>query len=108
MDDDFNTADAIGSVFELVRAANTAAAVPGIPADALKGAAATLRELCGVLGVVTEAKSGIPAEVEVLAEERAAARKARDWKRSDELRDKIHGLGFEVSDTPQGQKLAPL
>ena len=108
MDDDFNTADALGSVFELVRAANTAAAVPGIPADSLKAAAATLRELCGVLGVVTETGSEIPAEVVALADERTAARKARDWKRSDELRDKIHGLGFEVSDTPQGQKLAPL
>ena len=108
MDDDFNTADAIGSVFELVRATNTAAAVPGVPADALKGAATTLRELCDVLGVVCDAKTGIPADVEALAEARSAARKAKDWKRSDELRAAIRERGFEVSDTPQGQKLAPL
>jgi cysteinyl-tRNA synthetase len=108
MDDDFNTADAIGSIFELVRAANTAAAVPGVPAGALKDALAQLRELCGVLGVACDEKSQVPSDVQALVDQRAAARAAKDWKRSDGLRAEIRALGFDVKDTPQGQQVTPL
>ncbi len=108
MDDDFNTADAIGTVFELVRAANTAAAVPGIPAGALRDALALLREICGVLGVACDEKAHVPADVAALVDQRAAARAAKDWKRSDGIRAEIRALGFDVKDTPQGQQVAPL
>ncbi len=107
MDDDFNTADALGTIFELVRAANTAAASPGAAAGPLREAAALLRELCGVLGVPCEAAAAVPAEVAALVESRAAARAAKDWKRSDALRAEIAALGFDVKDTPQGQQVAP-
>jgi len=108
MDDDFNTADAIGTLFELVRAANTAAAVPGVPAGELKDALALLRELCGVLGVACDEKAHVPVSVVMLVDQRAAARAAKDWKRSDEIRAEIRALGFDVKDTPQGPQVTPL
>ncbi len=53
----------------------------------------------------TEEKTEIPAEVAQLAEERKAARAAKDWKKSDELRDAIAAAGYLVKDTPQGQQI---
>jgi cysteinyl-tRNA synthetase len=47
----------------------------------------------------------LAAEVQLLIDERDAARKAKEWARSDALRDHLHSLGFEVQDTPQGTKV---
>lgn len=108
MDDDLNTADALAAIFELVRAANTAAAVPGIPAIRLQQAAALLRELLDVLGLVpTSQPDAIPAAVLDLVAERTAAKKGRDFARADILRQQILDLGFVVADTPQGPKVSP-
>jgi cysteinyl-tRNA synthetase len=107
MDDDLNTADALAAIFELVRAANTAATVPGIPAEALQTASATLRELLDVLGLVPTREQSIPAAVLTLVEERTSAKKARDFALADQLRKQVLEMGYEIKDTPQGPKVSP-
>lgn len=107
MEDDLNTADALAAIFELVRAANTAATVAGIDPAALKTAAATLRELLEVLGLNPNRSEEVPAEVLALVEARVAAKKARDFQQADQLRAQVLELGFEIKDTPQGPKVSP-
>lgn len=106
MDDDLNTADALAAIFELVRGANTAAATAGIGADVLMEAAAALRELLDILGLKPEKTDEIPQEIWQLVEDRAAAKKAKDYARADEIRDMIQARGFQVDDTPQGPKVS--
>ncbi|MCX6717416.1 MAG: hypothetical protein NTU76_01940, partial [Candidatus Taylorbacteria bacterium] len=50
----------------------------------------------------------IPSEINTLVDERKTARANKDWKKSDELRDKIKSLGFEVKDTPEGQEIVKI
>jgi len=107
MEDDLNTADALAAIFELVRAANTAATVAGIDPAALKTAAATLRELLEVLGLNPNRSEEVPAEVLALVEARVAAKKARDFQQADQLRAQVLEHGFEIKDTPQGPKVSP-
>lgn len=110
MDDDLNTADALAAVFELVRAANTAAAEPGIDAESLHHAAQSLTTLLDVLGLNPAAgnASDVPADVMQLVQERTAAKKARDFARADALREQISQMGYAVADTPQGPKVSRL
>jgi cysteinyl-tRNA synthetase len=106
MDDDLNTADALAAIFELVRAANTAAACPGLSAALLEQAAAALREWLDVLGLQPGQGDQVPQEVLDLVAARTAAKQARDFKQADTLRDQIQTLGFAVSDTPQGPRVS--
>ncbi|NLB51046.1 MAG: cysteine--tRNA ligase, partial [Clostridiaceae bacterium] len=109
MDDDLNTADAIAAIFELVRAANTAAASGLAAAGTLLEARAAIIELCGVLGLEPEQKSqAIPEAITDLAEERSRAKQEGDFARADALRDEILSMGYKVEDTPQGVRLVPL
>jgi cysteinyl-tRNA synthetase len=105
MQDDFNTAQALGHLFDLARAVNRSLDEGG-GADAIQGARA-LHRLGGILGLFWKPPAGEawPAEVLELVEARAAARKAKDWKQSDALRDRLAELGAIVEDGPQGQKL---
>ena len=104
MEDDFNTADAVGAIFELVRAINVAVTENSTAGDA-KAALDGLNELCGVMGLVTRPAEIDDPEALKLLEERAAARQARDYAKSDEIRDKLASMGYVVEDTKQGQKL---
>ncbi len=104
MDDDLNTADAIGAIFELVRDANSTLTADSSRA-AVEAALRSFGALCGILGLVQKEDDGLPADIRAMVDERAAARKARDWKRSDELRDAIKAAGYILEDTPQGQKV---
>ena len=104
MDDDLNTPDALAAVFELVKDINTLGADASV--DALKAAATTFDELTGVLGLLYNRKTDeIPAEVMDLVNQRAAAKKAKDWPTADALRAKITEMGYVVEDTPQGPKV---
>ena len=104
MDDDFNTADAISAVFELVRFANanvtqqsTKAYVEAVYRELLK--------LADILGLILEKEKEILAEdVEKLIEERQAARKAKDFARADEIRDMLLAQGIILEDTREGEK----
>lgn len=108
MDDDLNTADALAAVFEMVRAANSAAAVSGMDRESLKKAITVLIELLDVLGLHMARKDDIPDEILTLVEARAAAKKTRDFRKADALRDEILSKGFAVADTPQGPKVSIL
>ena len=104
MDDDFNTAEAMGALFELVYAINTS--LDGQSGrGAVQKALDTMNVMAGVFGLLTKDAGQVPPEVQKLAQERAQARKNRDWKRSDELRGMLADLGWLVEDTPGGQKL---
>ena len=107
MDDDLNTADAIGSIFEFIREINIRVAA-GITRQSAARALQALQSVCGILGVAQREKVVIPDEVRRLADERAQARANRDWTASDRLRDQIQAMGFSVEDTREGQKIGKL
>ena len=105
MDDDLNTADAIGVLFELVRAVNTFVTEKRSKA-AIDNAARAFDEITGVLGISTDAKSEeFPEEAVRLLNERTEARAAKNWALADELRNRLAQLGFAVEDSKQGAKL---
>lgn len=108
MDDDLNTPDALAAIFDLVREINTLSGEAS--KAALEEGAKTLDELTGVLGLLYNRKKEeeIPAQVLALVEERAAAKKAKDWPKADAIRAQLTQLGWSVTDTAQGPKLARL
>lgn len=102
MDDDLNTADALGAIFELVRTLNIAVAEPA-SADGIREAREILLKLCDVLGLCfEEEENSIPKEIEELVEARTKAKKDRNFAEADRLRDLIKEKGYKVTDTPQG------
>ncbi len=104
MDDDFNTADAIAAVFDLVKYANTQAGEGSSRAFAGE-LCSRIRNLCGILGIVTEKKEELlDAEIEDLIAERQAARKAKDFARADEIRGLLLDKGILLEDTREGVK----
>jgi len=108
MDDDLNTADALGVLFELARAANTFVSEPR-GRDALDAGKALFDELTGVLGLLMKKKEdSFPAEALQLLEERQQSRKAKDYARADAIRDELKAMGFAVEDTANGPKLKKL
>ncbi len=104
MDDDLNTADALGAIFELVKDANTVIG-PSCAKAAAEAALKSLRAICSVLGILTKENDGLTDEVRAMVAERAEARKNKNWARSDELRDAIRAAGYILEDTKQGQKV---
>lgn len=104
MDDDLNTADAISAIFELVADVNKII-TQNPPKSVCKQCASAIRELGSVLGLLGKGEADISADAEQILAERAEARAAKNWAKSDELRDKLRELGFIVKDTPQGQQL---
>ena len=103
MDDDLNTADAIGVIFDLVYEVNTAQHTM-TRGEAL-AARALLGELCGVLGILGKTDEIDDADVLALVQARQAARAARNWAESDRLRDALKEMGVIVEDTAQGMKV---
>ena len=104
MDDDFNTADGISAIFELVKFINT-----NVDGDSSKELLGNLRErlcqLCGILGIIAEGKEEIlDVEIEKLIAERQAARKEKNFARADEIRGLLLEQGIILEDTREGVK----
>ena len=104
MEDDFNTADAISAVFELIKLANST-----VTEESSKAYVSWLKEelerLCEVLGIETEKKKEVlDAEIERMIEERQAARKAKNFALADEIRGRLLEMGIILEDTREGVK----
>lgn len=104
MDDDFNTADAIAAIFELVKLANV-----NCGKDSSRQLITSMREriitLCDVLGIKAEKEEEIlPQDIERLIEERQEARKNKDFKKADQIRDELFKMGIILEDTREGVK----
>lgn len=103
MEDDFNTADAISAIFELVKFANTT-----INENSSKEYAKKLKELIvtlsDVLGIIAEKEESIDDEIEKLIEERQTARKEKNFARADEIRALLLDKGIVLEDTREGVK----
>lgn len=110
MDDDFNTADGIAVIFEMIRDINSATAADKKPTRALAAACRDMfNELTGVLGLIygeekAEDDDGLAEKVEKLIADRAAARAAKNWAEADRIRDELRDMGIVITDTPQGVK----
>ena len=102
MDDDFNTADAIAAIFELVKYANTTATAESSK-EYLRGLLDRIVKLGDVLGLILDKKEELlDAAIEKLIEERQAARKAKDFARADAIRDELLEKGIILKDTREG------
>ena len=104
MDDDFNTADAVSAIFELVKLANSTANEESSKAyvDLLKE---TISKLSDVLGIITERKAEVlDSEIEELIAARQQARKERNFARADEIRQQLLDMGIILEDTREGVK----
>ncbi len=104
MEDDFNTADAISAVFELVKFINTNSD-GGNSAFYLQKLKAMLLQYCDILGIIAEREKGLLAEdVEALIAERQQARKEKNFARADEIRKELLEQGIVLEDTREGVK----
>ena len=104
MDDDLNTADAMGKMFELVREANVELD-ENSPKQAISAVLDALNEMAGVFGILTRKADDGDEKVKALIEARAKARAEKNWAESDRLRDEITALGYVLKDTKQGQQV---
>jgi len=109
MEDDLNTADAIGTLFDLVRYINKTVLGTESSAADIKAAMEIFDTLTGILGIVYNENSGEADDtdataIEALIEERTAARKEKNWAKADEIRNKLTDMGIVLEDTPQGVK----
>ena len=104
MDDDFNTADALAAVFELVKFGNTNVQ-EGSSAEFAAHTLEVMTKLCDVLGLILDKKEEIlDEEIENLIAERQVARKTKDFARADEIRGLLLDKGIELKDTREGVK----
>ncbi|MCT4597212.1 MAG: cysteine--tRNA ligase [Vallitalea sp.] len=102
MDDDFNTADAITAIFELVKFANINISA-GSPKSLIENIVAIIDELCGILGIVSKKKEEIlDKEIEQLINDRQEARKNKDFALADKIRDDLKNKGIILKDTREG------
>jgi len=104
MDDDFNTADAISAVFEIVKLSNLTVN-ENSAASYAKAFEDELQKLCDVLGILTERKKvSLDDQVEELIRERQEARKAKDFAKADAIRKQLSDMGIVLEDTREGVK----
>ena len=105
LDEDLGSPEALGALFDMIHAGNRALDTREISPESARAVLAVLNDLDRVFDFLTKADEKPDANVLGLVDERETARKARDWKTSDTLRDEIARLGWVVKDTPQGPKV---
>ena len=104
MDDDFNTADAIAAIFELVKYLNTHTSAENSKSY-LQKCLDRLKTLCDILGLVVDKKEELlDADIETLIAERQQARKEKNFARADEIRAELLSKGIVLEDTREGVK----
>ncbi len=104
MEDDFNTADAVSALFEMVKLANTTATESSSKAY-ISRLTQEIKNLSNVLGIITERKTqDLDQEVEELIEKRRQARMAKDFALADEIRGRLLEMGIVLEDTREGVK----
>ncbi|HTI99548.1 MAG TPA: DALR domain-containing protein, partial [Dongiaceae bacterium] len=108
LDEDLNISGAWAAVFDWVRETNKALAEQTLTPAAAAVALAGWERVDAVLGVGPAPAAEAPAEIVALLEARQAARKAKDFKRSDALRDELKARGWVIEDTPKGPRLKKL
>jgi cysteinyl-tRNA synthetase len=104
LDDDLNVAGAWGAVFEWVAELNRQLAANALAPTAAAGALASWEKVDSVLGVGAPKEFEVPADITALMEARQAARRAKDFKRADVIRDELKSKGWVVDDTPKGPR----
>lgn len=102
MDNDFNTPDALASLFEFIRTVNPFVTANSLDHESIELAKKYLDKVNSVLGVVTADKKAVPEEIQKLVNEREKFRAEKNYDESDKLRDKIRSLGYEIEDTIYG------
>jgi len=105
MDDDLNVAAAWATVFDWVRDTNKRLAENSLTASQSASAIRAWEQVNSVFGIASVAEAEAPAEITALLGARQAARKSKDFKRSDEIRDELKAKGWVIEDTPKGPKL---
>ena len=106
MDDDLNTADAIGAIFDYIRDMNTILADSRDPSLATYNTALnTLRCMTDVLGLLRREADGVPEEIKQLVAQRTQAKKDKNFALADGLRAKVLEMGYVIEDTPKGAKV---
>jgi cysteinyl-tRNA synthetase len=108
LDEDLNISGAWGAVFEWIREVNRRLAEHSLSPTAAEMALTEWNKIDSVLGIGTKSETEIPAEILALAEARVAAKKAKDFKRADQIRDELKSKGWIVEDSPKGFKLKKL
>ena len=106
LDDDLNISEALAVLFEMLRESNRLMDEERLTPSQARGLLNWLARVDGVLALEPDAVIIIPAEVEELLAERAVAREAKEWKKSDEIRDQIAVFGWLVKDTKDGQRVS--
>jgi len=104
MDDDFNTANAISVLFELASLANRYLMEKTTAVKVIDAFLKEFDELAGVLGLSLKEEELLDEEIEALIEKRNEARKNRNFKLADEIRDKLKAMNIILEDTPQGTR----
>ena len=102
MNDDFNVAGALASLFQFTRRINKMIDVNGISDSNRKNILNELERISSVLGVMDLEQMKADKEIELLIKQREEARMKKDWDKADSLRQKIKEMGIEVVDTKQG------
>ena len=105
MDDDLNVSGARGIVFEWVREMNRLLAANQLTAVQAAGALAAWERIDSVFGLGRKGAAEATPEIQALLEQRQAARKAKDFKRADAVRDELKAKGWLIEDTPKGARL---
>jgi cysteinyl-tRNA synthetase len=106
--DDLNISAAWAAVFDWVRDTNKRLAENSLPPAEAAAALAAWEKVDSVLGIGTKTEAEIPADIQSLADQRTAAKKAKDFPRADALRNELKAKGWVIEDTPKGPKLKKL
>ncbi len=106
MNDDLNTADALGAIFEYVRDMNTVLAANNHPSKAaIEKGLATLKIMTDVLGLLRKEVNTTPDDIQELVDQRTAAKKNKDFAEADRIRNLVLEKGYIIEDTPKGPKV---